>query len=154
MNHDIDDVPRFEDPLREHEWQQQEQAMRRERLHLDPAGDDARSGRYRLLARALRAASPDALPSDFAHQMNILASTQSRRQVPTVLLENALATVLGGVLVLAAVIVAILYGATWWPPFEALLPAPAAAQWWLALLGCVGLSWLLGAASRLARPAA
>lgn len=154
MNHDIDDAPRFEDPLREREWQLQEHAMRRERLQLDPAGDDTRSQRYRLLARALRAASPDALPADFAHQMSVLASAQSPRQVPTARLENTLATVLAGVLVLAAVIVAILYGATWLPPFEALLPTPAAAQWWLALLGCVGLSWLLGAASRVARSAA
>ena len=150
MNHDIDDVPHFEDPLREHEWQLQEHAMRRERLHLDPTGDDARTQRYRLLARALRTASPDALPADFAQRMSALVSAPAQRRVPAMRFENTLTAVLAGVLVLAAMVVTIIYGAAWWPSFKVLLPAPAATQWSLALLGCMGLSWLLGAWSRLA----
>jgi type IV secretory pathway VirB2 component (pilin) len=148
MSHEIDDIPRFDDPLLEREWLLQEHAMRRERLHLDPAGDDARSQRYRALARALRTASPHALPADFAQQVSALADASSPRQVPAMRFENVLATVLGGVFLLAAVVATIIYGAAWWPSFKTLLPAPAAAQWWLTLLGCVGLSWLLGACSR------
>ncbi|MEO8748722.1 MAG: hypothetical protein ABI379_13885 [Rhodanobacter sp.] len=150
MNHDIDDVPHFEDPLREHEWQRQEHAMRRERLQLDPAGDDARSRRYRLLARALRTAPPEALPADFARQMSALVSAPARRQVPAMRFENMLASVLAGMLVLAAVVVTLIYGAAWWPSFKVLLPAPAATQWLFALLACLAFNALLGAWSRLA----
>lgn len=150
MNHETDDIPRFEDPLREREWLLQEQAMRRERLHLDPAGDDARSQRYRLLARTLRTALPEALPTDFAQQMSALVSAPGQRRAPAMRFENVLTTTLAGVLLLAAVAVTIIYGAAWLPSFETLLPAPAATQWLLALLGCLGLSWLMGAWSRLA----
>lgn len=66
-------------------------------------------------------------------------------------LENVLTTTLTSVFLLAAVTVTVIYGAAWWPSFETLLPAPAATQWLLALVGCLGMSWLLGAGSRLAR---
>lgn len=127
--------------------------MRRERLHLDPAGDDARSQRYRLLARALRRAPADALPADFAQLMGARVSNSTLGQMPAMTFERVLTTTLACVLLLAAVTVTVLYGATWWPSFEVLLPAPAAAQWLLALLGCLGLSWLLGVWSRWASPA-
>ena len=147
MNHETDDIPRFDDPRLEREWLLQEHAMRRERLHLDPAGDDARSQRYRALARALRTASPHDLPADFARQMGALVWAAAR-PMPAMRFENMLARVLGGVLLLAALVATFFYGAAWWPQFRALLPTPPAAQWWLALLGCVALSWLLGAWSR------
>ena len=152
-NHETDDVPRFEDPLSEREWLRQEHAMRRERLHLDPAGDDARSRRYRLLARALRTPPPEALPADFAQRMSALVSAPAQGRTPAMRLENVLTATLASVLVLAAVAATIIYGAAWWPSFQALLPAPAAMQWWLALLGCLSLSWLVGTWSRLAGPA-
>lgn len=141
MNHDIDDIPPFENPLHEREWLAQEAAMRRERLHLDLAGDDARSQRYRLLARALRTPLPDGLPGDFAQQV----SARIEQRSPALTLERVLTITLVGVLLLAAAIVTLVYGATWWPSFKMLLPAAAAAQWWLALGGCLGLSWVLGA---------
>ena len=53
MNHEIDDIPRFNDPILEREWLAQENAVRRERLHLGSSGDNARSQHYRLLARVL-----------------------------------------------------------------------------------------------------
>lgn len=153
MNHETDDIPRFDDPLREREWLLQEQAMRRERLHLDPAGDDARSRRYRLLARALRAAPPEALPADFAQRMGALVSAPVPRRVPVARLESVLAAALTGALLLAAVVVTLIYGAAWLPSFRALLPAPATTQWLLALLACLGLSWLMGMWLRWAEPA-
>ena len=153
MNHETNDIPRFEDPLREREWLLQEHAMRREQLHLDPAGDDARSQRYRLLARALRTAPAPELPPDFAQRMSALVSTPAPRRAPAMRFESVLTTTLAGLLLLTAVAVTIIYGAAWWPSFQALLPAPAAAQWWLALLACLGISWLVGAWSRRAESA-
>lgn len=146
MNHDTDHIPSFDDPAEEREWLAQERAMRRERLHLDPAGDDARSQRYRLLARALRTPLPDILPPDFAQQVSARVSAPARP--PAMALERALTSALVGVLLLAGVTVTFLYGNPWWASFKMLLPAPAAAQWMLSLLGCLGLSWVLGLWSR------
>lgn len=73
--------------------------------------------------------------------------------VPAMRFETVLTTALAAALLLAAAAVTMIYGAAWWPSFQALLPAPAAVQWWLALLGCRSLSWLPGAWSRLAQPA-
>ncbi len=148
MNRETEGLDRFDDPLREREWLLQEQAMRRERLQLDPAGDDARSRRYRLLARALRSVPTGALPADFARQMSTLVGAPVPPRRSATQLESVLATGLGGVLGLAAAVVTLIYGATWWPSFKAVLPAPAAMQWALALLGCLCLSWLLGVSTR------
>lgn len=153
MNHETDHIPRFENPIHEREWLAQENAMRRERLHLDPAGDDALSQRYRLLARALRTAQSAELPEDFAQQMSARVAESAHGKTPTMALENVLTTTLASVFLLAAVTVTVIYGAAWWPSFAALLPAPATAQWLLALVGCLGLSWLLGAGALLAGPA-
>ncbi|WP_426700979.1 hypothetical protein ACPPVV_16630 [Rhodanobacter sp. Col0626] len=152
MNHETDDIPQFDDPAQEREWLAQENALRRERLHLDPAGDDARSHRYRLLARTLRTAPPDGLPADFAQQVSAMAGMPAHEQASSMALEGMLTTVLASVLLLAAATVTIIYGSAWWPSFKALLPAPAATQWLLALAGCLGMSWLLGAWSRRAGP--
>lgn len=151
MNHETDDIPRFDDPAREREWLAQENAMRREGLGLDSTGDDARSQRYRALARALRTESPVVLPADFAEQVSALAAQRAQPRMPAMALERMLTLALAAVLLLAAVVVTFIYGASWWPAFEALRPAPSAAQWWLALAACVGVSWLLGAWPRLAR---
>lgn len=144
MNHDNNHIPCFDNPDEEREWQLQESAIRRERLHLNGTGDAARSGRYRLLARALRTSSPHSLPPDFAAQM----SAKVALQAPNLAFERVLTTTLVGVLLLAATVVTFVYGAAWWPSFKALLPPPAASQWWLVLIGCLGLSWVLGAWSR------
>lgn len=153
MSHETDNIPRFDDPIREREWLAQENAMRRECLHLDPTGDDARSQRYRALARALRTESPGMLPADFARQVSALAAARAPARVPAIGLERVVTITLASVLLLAGVLVTLIYGASWWPAFAALRPAPSTAQWLLALVGCVGVSWLLGAMPRLARPA-
>lgn len=153
MNHENNHIPHFDDPNREREWLLQEDAMRRERLHLDPAGDDFRSQRYRLLVRELKSAPAGTPPEEFAQQVSALAATQSRGQAPAMALERVLTFTLACVLLLAAGTVTVIYGATWWPSFEALRPGLATAQWILALAGCLGLSWLLGTWSGAERPA-
>jgi hypothetical protein len=149
VKHKIDDIPRFDDPALEREWQAQENAMRREHLHLDPTGEDPRSQRYRLLARALRATPPDSLPGDFAQRVSALAAASEPARTTAMTLEMILAATLASLLLLTAVTATFIYGATWWPAFAALQPTPATTQWLLALVGCLGLSWLAGAGSRL-----
>jgi hypothetical protein len=148
MNHDLDDtIPPFDDPACEREWLAQERAMRRERLQLDSIGDDARTRRYRLLARAMREPLPHALPADFAQQMaGRVAARPARRLASGTHFEFALLLALAIVLAVAAAAVVAIYGDTWLPSFVAILPAPhtSANRWLLALVGCLGASWLLG----------
>ncbi len=142
IQHIDDHIPPFDDAAQEREWLAQENAMRRERLQLDSTGDDARSRRYRLLARTLREPLPDALPEDFARQLAArVAAGPAGRSV-----ESLLALALAIALAVAAGAVVAIYGGTWLPSFAALLPAPhaPATHWLLALGGCLGASWLLG----------
>ena len=60
-------------------------------------------------------------------------------------LESVLVTVLGYLLVVAAVIVTIHDGKTWWPSFAAVLRASAATPWLLPLIACLALSWAVDA---------
>ena len=145
MTYEIDHVPPFADPDREREWLAQESALRRERLHLDPAGDDARSQHYRLLARVLRTAPADGLPADFAQQIGARVAAATRARQPAMMLESLLVTVLGCLLVVATVIVTINGGKTWWPSFAAVLRASAATPWLLPLIACLALSWAFDA---------
>ncbi|CAM5395589.1 hypothetical protein [Rhodanobacter lindaniclasticus] len=147
IQHIDNHVPPFDDAAREREWQAQERAMRRERLQLDPAGDDASSRRYRLLARALREPLPDMLPADFAQQMAARVAAAPARQVASNRsLESTLTLALIVALIVAAAVVTAIYGGTWLASFVTLLPSPHAptTRWLLALAGCLGASWLLG----------
>ncbi|HVC18238.1 MAG TPA: hypothetical protein VNE18_13145 [Rhodanobacter sp.] len=147
MNHQIDDhIPAFDDPAHEREWLAQERAMRRERLQLDPVGDDAREQRYRLLARALREPLADNLPADFAEQLAARVAAAPARVVDTGF-ERVLTLALGIALLLGAIMVSLLYGSTWLAAILTILPAPQppAGRWLLAFAACIGGSWLLGA---------
>ena len=147
IQHIDDHIPPFDDTAHEREWLVQERAMRRERLQLDPTGDDARSRRYRLLARALREPLPDALPADFAQRLAArVAAAPTRRAAPGRSFESTLTLALATVLAVAASVVVAIYGGTWLPSFVTLLPSPhaPATRWLLALTGCLGVSWLLG----------
>lgn len=137
----------FDDPASQREWQAQEAALRHERLRLSPALDDPRTRGYRLLARALRTEPPGGLPDDFAQRVAAMAADSGR--AGTLTLESALTATLACALLLSAVAAALKYGAVWWSGFVPWLPAPAVAQWLVALVGCVGLTWLVGAGSRL-----
>jgi hypothetical protein len=146
IQHIDDHIPSFDDDAHEREWLAQENAMRRERLQLDPAGDDARSRRYRLLARALREPLPDALPADFARQLAARVAASPARSASGMRFELVLMLALATALVVAGAAVVTIYGSAWLPPFAALLPASRApaTHWLLMLAGCIGLSWLLG----------
>jgi hypothetical protein len=141
--HHDDDVLPFDDAASEREWLAQETALRRERLHLDPAGDDARSRRYRLLARTLREPLAGGLPVDFAQQVAARVAASPKRIVRV---EVVLAIALVVTLAIVAAAVTVTYGSEWMPSFDAILPAPQApaTRWMLALAGCLGGSWLLG----------
>jgi hypothetical protein len=144
MNHPIDDnIPPFDDTAHEREWLAQESAMRRERLHLDPAGDDARGQRYRLLARTLREPLQDGLPADFATRV---AARAAAAPASSTRFEFVLMIALAVAMMIAAGVVTATYGGEWLPSFSAILPAPQApaSRWLLALAGCLGASWLLG----------
>ena len=147
MNHDIDDtLPPFDDAAREREWLAQERAMRRERLHLDPTGDDAKALRYRMLAHALQQPLQESLPPDFARHMATLAGAgMTAKPTSGTRFELALTTFLGIVFVLAAGWATVIYGNAWLPSISAVLPAPdpLAIRWLLAFAGCIGMSWLL-----------
>ncbi|WP_426662233.1 hypothetical protein [Rhodanobacter aciditrophus] len=146
MNHDHD-LPPFDDPAREREWQAQERALQAERLGLDGRDDDARVRRYRLLARTLRAPLPVALPADFARQMAArVAVVPARRPAADARFEFTLAGALAVVLLVAGGVMLANYGGTWLPAFRELLPSAStpATGWLLALGGCLGASWLLG----------
>lgn len=146
MNHEHD-LPPFDDPAQEREWQAQERALQAERRGLDPAADDARVRRYRLLARTLREPMPDALPADFARQMAArVATAPAQRHAADSRFESTLVSVLAVVLLVAGSMMLAVYGSTWLPAFRSLLPATGspATSLLLALGGCLGASWLLG----------
>jgi hypothetical protein len=148
MNRDTEDhASPFDDAAREREWLAQEAAMRRERLQLDPAGDDARGRRYRLLARALREPLAETLPADFARQVAAqVAAAPARQGTADSRFESALLFALAGVLIVAGGFVTAIYGRAWLQPFAELLPTfqASTASWPLVLAGCLGGSWLLG----------
>lgn len=140
-------IPPFADAAHEREWLAQERASRRERLQLDPAGDDARSQRYRLLARVLREPQPVALPTDFAQQLAArIATAPARKSAPGSSFEFVPMAVLAIVLAVSAGVVAAMYGSAWLPSFATIVPTPHAPtiHWLLTLAGCLGASWLLG----------
>jgi hypothetical protein len=141
MNHDI---PPFDDPASEREWQAQERAMRAERLGLDANRDDARVLRYRLITRALRQPPVEALPADFAQQVASLATrTRKLAEPPGESRRDATwLAVAAGSFSAAGAATVVLYPQAWqlaWPT-----PAPQTLHWSLLLGGCLGLSWLLG----------
>jgi hypothetical protein len=137
---DKDSVPPFDDAAQEREWLAQENALRRERLNLDPAGEDERVRQYRELAHTLRAPLPGGLPADFATRVSALATA-----TPVVRFENVALLVLVGALLGAAALVIATHGDEWTPSFGAILPArdTQASVWLMALAGCVGATWLM-----------
>ncbi|WP_158880403.1 hypothetical protein [Rhodanobacter sp. L36] len=136
-------VQPFDDAAREREWLAQETAMRRERLHLDPHHDDARTQRYRMLARALRQAPEENLPPDFARQLAVQVGPV-RRASSDARIELALIVLPGIALVVGLIVVTMLYGSNWLSPMFA-LSQPIVASWHLLLpfVACIVFTGLL-----------
>lgn len=136
----------------EDEWRAQERAVAEERRGDDPAALDARVAQYRLIARALRHPPLDPVPFDFAVRLaaGVGAPPRSADERFERLLLRALLTLLA----LSGTAVTALYGAGWVSAVIVALPealvatAATAANWSVALLACVGLSWALERACR------
>jgi hypothetical protein len=157
MSHDInkhpDPLPPFDDAAREREWLAQENAMRRERLQLDPHHDDARTQRYRLLAHALRRPTQedlDGLPADFAQQLaNQLGPVRKPFRAPV---EAVLMIALCAALLVSAAIFAMPYlSAAWQRLLVSAQTAPTSWSMLLGLIACVALTDLFGHWSPTAR---
>ena len=140
MNQQVDDIPPFDDAAQEREWLRQETALRRERLNLDPAGDDERGRQYRQLSRALRESASDGLTSDFAMRVAARAAASHSASV-----EFVLMIVLVAALVVAAGVAVATYGGEWAPSFNAILAArnTQTSVWMMALASCLGATWLM-----------
>jgi hypothetical protein len=145
MIHDMnDDIPPFGDAAGEREWLAQENAMRRERLHLDPRNDDARTQRYRLLARVLQQAPDEGPPPDFARQVAAQVAP-ARRTSHDARFEFGLIIVLCVILLIGSIVVSAQYGGTWLHPAITLpFSAASSRHLLLALAACVAFTWLLG----------
>lgn len=131
MNHD------------EVEWQAQEIALEQERRRRDGANDDALVTRYRMIARALAEPPASALPEDFA---SALAARVGVRAEIDARFEQRLVVVLVVALVVSGLVVAAIYGHSWWSAEALMLPGIGAAplKWLFAVLACVGISWTAG----------
>lgn len=156
MIHDMKDQPDqpvapFDDAAREREWLAQEHAMRRERLQLDPRHDDARTQRYRMLARSLRQPLDEQLPADFAQQLAArLGPVRKRFGTP---FEFTLIFVLGLALLAGSAIILLPYGRLWWYSMLAWSQSPTPSiSLLLALAACMGLTGLLGYAPTAKKP--
>jgi hypothetical protein len=150
MNRDIDEtIPPFPDAACEREWLAQEEAMRREQHHLDPAADEVQIRRYRRLARVLREPLDAVLPPDFARQVAARVAVRPQPAMD-VRFERSLTFALGITLALAAMVVTVVYGKAWLSPIIHSLPALhlLTGRWLLAFAACIAVSWLLGAWQR------
>jgi anti-sigma factor RsiW len=129
------------DDANEREWALQEQALRAERLRLDPRGN-ATLQRYRAVAHALRQPLDENLPPDFAAQ--VAAQVQHRSAVD-MRLELWLSGVLLGLLGTAMLGLLIVFGHAWLELGRLAMTAHGLSSPWLfALIACVVLPALLG----------
>lgn len=140
----IDDIDDFDDM----EWQRQEQARQAERLGIDVDDTDARTRRYRRVAREL-AQDPDVpLPSNFAYSNSTrIEALAGQRRHEQVRFERAAFTCVAAASATSVIIALAVYGGEWWPVLEnsAWMQSPSAA-WIIVLAGCGLLSRLLNRA--------
>lgn len=143
MNRPIDAEP---DPR---EWLAQERALQLERQGAASAHDDPQASRYRPVVRALREPMADGLPADFAQRVASLAErAATARKALDLRLERNLMRGLVAAFVLVALAAVAVYGQITWQAIAALAPdarAGSAAAWLVPALGCMALTWALGA---------
>jgi anti-sigma factor RsiW len=133
-------LPPHDDAV-EREWALQEQALRAERLGLDPRGD-ATLQRYRAVAHALRQPLDENLPPDFAAQM---AAQVQQPRAADMQLELWLSGVLLGLLGVAMLGLLIAFGHAWLALSRSAMTTHGLSSPWLfALMVCVVLPALLG----------
>jgi hypothetical protein len=138
------------DPDRDpREWLAQERALQLERQGAAAAHDDPQASRYRPVVRALREPLADGLPADFAQRVALLAERAATARTDLDLrLERNLMRGLVAAFVLVALAASALYGQATWQAIAALVPGPrtgSTSNWLVPALGCVALSWALGA---------
>lgn len=138
----------FDDEREQREWEAQERALRAERAGTGADGVPA-VAQYRLVARALRTPSIDALPPDFAAQTAARAERIASEHVE-VWLERALVALL----LLAGVAALLFYSDEPLVSFSFSLPEraepgiQAVLSWSVAIAACVGLSAMLARARK------
>jgi anti-sigma factor RsiW len=129
------------DPIDEREWALQEQALRAERLGLDPASDADVQG-YRTVMRALKEPLDAQLPADFAAKT---ARKVTQRTTSDMSLELWLSYALFGVLGAMMLGLIAVYGQAWMHMAETTTVAYKLANpWLLALVACFALTAALG----------
>jgi hypothetical protein len=129
------------DEATEREWALQEQALRAERLGLDPRGD-ATLQRYRAVMHALRQPLDDSLPADFAVQV---AAQVRRTGTADMRFELWLTACLLGLLIAMLIGLAIRFGGTWLLRVPSILATFGLwSPWLLTLVVCIGLQGVLG----------
>ena len=137
MNLPPEEPAPFDDAALEREWRAQEAALLRERLLLDPAGEQGRDRQYRRLARMLGEPLPEQLPPDFASRVAVRATAPVGRFEYALLLGLMLA------LLLVAGVLVVNHAERWAEAFGALAPAAdsSAGGRLVALGGCLAASW-------------
>lgn len=125
---------------KDNEWLAQERALQDERAGAVSTNDPL-VARYRVIARALRQPLPEALPADFARTL----AAQVQNAPLDTRVEQGLMRALVTLMAVSGVVVAGLYGQSWWPAIAELLPLSSgvAVNWAMALAACVGASWLV-----------
>lgn len=129
----------------ENEWLAQEQAMRLGRKAEASPAIDALTASYLPVMQALRAPLEDALPADFASRLAGLVQSRAQQGVVDGRVENLLLWGLGITFGIAALVVSLVYGASW---FDAGLlmsgqGGRSLSSWVLTLGACMGGSWFL-----------
>ena len=128
----------------EREWQAQQQAIECERKGRVLANEDALTTSYLPIARALRQPIQVPLPADFAARVAGLATRQRPLAEIESTLEKRLLLILGIVLGIAALVVGLIYGASWFAPALGRLDqlGPSSLSLLFGLFACLGISAL------------
>lgn len=125
----------------ERAWQSQEQALRA--AHGGMGEPDAAALADRRLLRALREPPLSPLPADFAAEVARLAAPSAAARPADTRLERLLSAGLGIALGTAALVLGLEQGAQWLHAVAEQAP-PGALRLGIALVACVGCSWLIG----------
>ncbi|HUD43478.1 MAG TPA: hypothetical protein VMR06_15915 [Dokdonella sp.] len=125
----------------ERAWQAQEQALRA--AHGGVAGPDAATVADRRLLRALREPPLSPLPVDFAAEVARLAAPPAHARPADTRLERLLGAGLGIALGAAALVMGLEQGTQWLRAVAEQAP-PGTLRFGVALIACVGSSWLIG----------